>query len=116
MNAPRFRMRFTPARMTVGLLALAVSVGGVVAGVASAAPARIHDIQGKSHVSPMAGQEVTEVPGIVTAAKDNGFFMQDPEPDADTATSEAVFVFTKTAPTAKVGDDVRVNGSVTEFR
>ena len=42
--------------------------------------------------------------------------MQDPNPDADPATSEGIFVFTSSAPTALVGDSVRVNGRVQEFR
>jgi uncharacterized protein len=119
MNRPRLslRVRITPASVTVGALALAVSVGAVVSGVASAAaPARIHEIQGSAHVSPLAGQEVSKVPGVVTGVGERGYWMQDPQPDSDPATSEALFVFTDTAPTVKVGDNVEVNGSVTEFR
>ena len=37
-------------------------------------------------------------------------------PDANDATSEAIFVFTNVAPTVAVGDDVQVVGTVTEFR
>jgi uncharacterized protein len=119
MNRPRMslRVRITPASVTVGALALAVSVGAVVSGVASAAaPARIHEIQGSAHVSPLAGQEVSKVPGVVTGVGERGYWMQDPQPDSDPATSEALFVFTDTAPTVKVGENVEVNGSVTEFR
>jgi uncharacterized protein len=119
MNRPRLslRVRITPASVTVGALALAVSVGAVVSGVASAAaPARIHEIQGSAHVSPLAGQEVSKVPGVVTGVGERGYWMQDPQPDSDPATSEALFVFTDTAPTVKVGENVEVNGSVTEFR
>jgi predicted extracellular nuclease len=79
-------------------------------------PLRIHDIQGASHLSPRAGQGVANVSGIVTARRTNGFYMQDPLPDADPATSEAIFVFTSSAPTVSVGDAVRVNGTVSEFR
>ena len=39
-----------------------------------------------------------------------------PCPDANAATSEAIFVFTDAAPTVAVGDDVQVVGTVTEFR
>lgn len=119
MKRPRLslRVRITPASVTVGALALVVSVGAVVSGVASAAaPARIHEIQGKSHVSPLVGQQVKKVPGVVTAVGERGFFMQDPRPDDDPATSEALFVFTDTAPTVQVGDNVTVSGRVTEFR
>jgi predicted extracellular nuclease len=77
---------------------------------------RIREIQGAAHLSPFNGQAVGNVPGIVTARRNNGFWMQDPEPDADGATSEGVFVFTNSAPTVQVGDSVRVTGTVTEFR
>jgi len=77
---------------------------------------RIHDIQGRAHLSPMNGQSVNGVPGIVTGKKSNGFYMQDPNPDADVATSEGIFVFTSSAPSVAVGDSVKVTGSVQEFR
>ena len=54
--------------------------------------------------------------GIVTALRSNGFFLQDPAPDQDPATSEGLFVFTSTAPSVSIGDSVRVTGRVTEFR
>ena len=79
-------------------------------------PARIHDIQGAAHVSPLAGSHVIEVPGVVTAVASNRFFMQDPQPDADPETSEAIIVFTGSAPTVAVGDAVTVAGKVEEFR
>jgi predicted extracellular nuclease len=78
--------------------------------------ARIHDIQGAAHLSPRNGQAVSAVPGIVTAVRSNGFNLQDPVPDANPATSEAIFVFTSSAPTVSVGDAVQVNGTVSEFR
>jgi uncharacterized protein len=82
-----------------------------------AASARIRDIQGANHISPLVGQAVTNVPGIVTGKKGNGFYMQDPLPDNDPATSEGIFVFTSTAPSSvAIGDAVRVSGNVAEFR
>lgn len=85
--------------------------------VLPAAPSvRIRDIQGASHVSPLVGQSVFAVPGVVTAIRSNGFYIQDPQPDADVATSEGLFVFTSAAPTVAVGDSVLVNGTVAEFR
>ncbi|MDX2228739.1 MAG: cadherin-like domain-containing protein [Leptolyngbyaceae cyanobacterium bins.349] len=81
------------------------------------APAtRIRDIQGTSHRSPLVGQAVSGVAGIVTAVATNGFYLQDPNPDTDDRTSEGIFVFTSSAPTVAVGDSVRVNGTVSEFR
>jgi len=79
-------------------------------------PLRIHDIQGASHISPQNGNTLYHVPGIVTALRSNGFYMQDSAPDSSDATSEGIFVFTSSAPTAIVGDAVTVNGAVSEFR
>ena len=80
-------------------------------------PARIHDIQGRAHISPMSGQTVTAVPGIVTSVRSNGFTMQDPNADADPATSEAIFVFgASAAAQVHLGDSILVQGVVAEFR
>ncbi len=81
-------------------------------------PVAIHEIQGSAHLSPLDGQAVVEVPGIVTQRTSNGFWMQDPAPDANDATSEGIFVFTSSAPPvgAAVGASVTVDGTVDEFR
>jgi len=78
--------------------------------------AKIHDIQGAAHLSPLAGKLVGNVTGVVTAKSTNGFWFQDTQPDTDPATSEGVFVFTSSAPTVAVGDAVTVEGMVAEFR
>jgi predicted extracellular nuclease len=78
----------------------------------------ISAIQGSGIVTPFAGlQLVTE--GVVTAdlqSTKKGFYIQDPNPDADPATSEGMFVYSDsiTYPLA-VGDRVRVVGTVTEY-
>ncbi|MBI5302527.1 MAG: lamin tail domain-containing protein [Chloroflexi bacterium] len=77
---------------------------------------RIRDIQGSVHISPLNGTAVTNIPGIVTALRATGFYMQDDTPDANDATSEGIFVFTSSAPTVSVGASVLVNGTVTEYR
>ena len=79
---------------------------------------RIHDIQGRQHLSPYRGSFVVAVPGVVTARRFNGFYYQDPQPDSDVRTSEGIFVFTGAAPpaAAAVGAAVTVTGRVTEFR
>ncbi len=79
-------------------------------------PETIHQIQGAGHLSPYAGRPANGVEGIVTAETSSGFWMQDPTPDGDPATSEGILVYTRTAPTVAVGDDVTVDGSVSEFR
>lgn len=87
----------------------------------------IHDIQGKAHISPFVttvndnrtsyGAAVSNVPGIVTGVGSNGFFMQDPNPDNDPATSEGIFVFTGTTGSKpNVGDSILVSAAVAEFR
>ncbi|MFF2326107.1 MULTISPECIES: endonuclease/exonuclease/phosphatase family protein [unclassified Streptomyces] len=86
--------------------------------ISSDGPVRIHDIQGATRISPLAGQQVSDVPGIVTGVRSygsKGFWFQDPNPDADPATSEGVFVYTGSAPTVAVGDAVTVSGTVAEF-
>jgi predicted extracellular nuclease len=86
---------------------------------------RIHDIQGASHISPLLASAtgtaaVTNVPGIVTAIGSTGFYLQDPTPDNNDATSEGIFVFTgSTSPILSartVGEAVLVTGTVSEFR
>jgi predicted extracellular nuclease len=92
-------------------------------GTANACPSppvdvEINEIQGASHSSPLVGQAV-QTTGIVTALRfsgGNGFYLQDPSADADAETSEAIFVFTSSAPTVAVGDSVEVVGTVAEFR
>jgi hypothetical protein len=79
-------------------------------------PTKISEIQGRAHISPLAGERVSGVHGIVTARRSNGFYFQDPNPDGDPATSEGLFVFTSSAPSVAVGDEVRVGGTVSEFR
>lgn len=76
----------------------------------------IHDIQGNGASTPYSGQFVS-TSGIVTARKSNGFFLQNlaVNEDADPATSEALFVFTSSAPTVATGDAVAVLGTATEF-
>ncbi|WP_144561720.1 DUF6359 domain-containing protein [Bacillus mycoides] len=75
---------------------------------------RIHDIQGKSHVSPYDGKTVRNVEGVVTALDKYGFYMEDSQPDNDPATSEGIYVYKKDANVA-IGDLVQVDGEVEEF-
>lgn len=74
----------------------------------------IGQIQGAGHHSEYVGQPVATT-GIVTAVDSNGFYLQDPTGDGDARTSDAVFVFTGTAPAVAVGDGISVSGTVTEF-
>ena len=88
-------------------------------------PSSIMDIQGHGANSPYAGPNgalgaLVTTPdaahtNIVTAVAKNGFYMQDALGDGDATTSDAVFVFTSSAPAVQVGDSVSVSGQVQEF-
>lgn len=95
---------------TGSTVSLTVTDNDVVAG-----NIRINDIQGAAQTSPLAGQSVTNVPGVVTVVRSNSFYFQDPAPDTDEATSEGLLVFSSSAPGVSVGDSVLVSGTVTEF-
>ncbi|WP_030346987.1 endonuclease/exonuclease/phosphatase family protein [Streptomyces sp. NRRL S-1022] len=109
------------AALTVATVCSAAAVSQIVVlpTPAHADSVRVHDIQGTTRVSPFAGQKVTDVPGVVTATRtygsSKGFWLQDPTPDDNPATSEGVFVFTSSAPKVAVGDAVTVSGTVSEF-
>jgi hypothetical protein len=75
---------------------------------------KIYEIQGAGHATPYAGQPVVTT-GIVTGVVGNGFYLQDPTGDGNSATSDAIFVFTGSAPAVAVGDSVSVRGTPEEF-
>ena len=77
----------------------------------------IFAIQGSGAASPVVGSVVNTVDNIVTALAANGFFMQTPDARADASdqTSNGIFVFTGSAPTVHVGDQVDVRAAVQEF-
>ncbi|WP_171167943.1 endonuclease/exonuclease/phosphatase family protein [Streptomyces sp. I05A-00742] len=108
------------AALAAGLLTAPTADATGTSGTSGATGTRIHDIQGTTRLSPLAGKQVSEVPGVVTAIRSfgsaRGFWFQDPRPDGDDATSEAVFVYTgPTTPSVTVGDAVLVSGTVTEY-
>ncbi|MBR8641043.1 endonuclease/exonuclease/phosphatase [Streptomyces tuirus] len=115
-----------PSKSSARLAALTVAAACSAASTivlttpAHADAVRIHDIQGSTRTSPYAGRQVTDVTGIVTGIRtygsSRGFWIQDPNPDADPATSEGVFVFTGSTPKGvAVGDSVTVSGTVSEY-
>jgi predicted extracellular nuclease len=81
-----------------------------------ATQARIPQIQGTGHTSPIVGTTVA-TSGVVTGRANNGFWIQDPTGDGDPTSSDGIFVFTSSAPpaTAAVGAGVTVTGTVSEF-
>lgn len=74
----------------------------------------IYEIQGAAQTSPLVGDSVT-TSGIVTAVDSNGFYLQDSMGDGDIATSDAIFVFTSSTPDVSTGDELQVEGTVSEF-
>jgi hypothetical protein len=104
------------ARLVAGAIIALPLVALPLGPDAQAAAIRIRDVQGAGHRSPLNGKHVAGVAGIVTAVTGNGFWMQDPSPDKNDATSEGIFVFIRTRPTAVAGDSVKVGGAVSEFR
>jgi glycerophosphoryl diester phosphodiesterase len=74
----------------------------------------ISEIQGASQTSALVGQIVTTI-GIVTAVDSNGFYLQASTDDGNDATSEGIFVFTRSTPSVQVGDELQIEGTVTEF-
>jgi predicted extracellular nuclease len=104
------------AALAAGLLA--GSTASADTSAETAAGVRVHDIQGTTRISPLVGQQVTGVTGIVTGVRtfgSRGFWIQDPQADDNPATSEGLFVFTSSVPTVAVGDAVKVNGTVGEY-
>jgi predicted extracellular nuclease len=116
-GAKTLPVTITDALARTGSASIALSV--------SLPPLSIMQIQGHGAASPYAGPSGTlgalvTTPdaahtNIVTAVAKNGFYIQDPVGDGDITTSDAVFVFTSSAPSAHVGDAVSVSGQVQEF-
>ena len=97
--------------LTAGsLLASGPPVTTVVTGALS-----IHTIQGAGHFSSWDDQAVGPVPGVVTAVRSNGFYLQEPDPDGDLATAEGVFVYWPDVAGLQPGDLVLVDATVNEF-
>src|SRR6186997_1123531 len=87
------------------------------ASVGAVSSATIAQIQGRSHISPYKGKRVNGVRGVVTVIGPMGYWVQSQTPDDDAATSEGLFVLAdRAAVTVAVGDDLSMEGSVSEFR
>ncbi len=113
--------------IVVGELLATITDNDTVAAACGASATRISAIQGTGASSPLSGQGGVTVEGIVvgdyqgTAADSlRGFFVQEEDGDSDgnPATSEGLFVFDNGNPAysaIKVGDRVRITGTVSEF-
>jgi len=90
-------------------------ISATLAAAACAAPAAvpIPAIQARAASGALEGRlVVTE--GAVTRVDADGFFLQGPG-DADPATSDALFVYTRDAPPVRAGACLRVSGRVARF-
>ncbi len=74
----------------------------------------IGQVQGEGAATPLLDQQVT-VRGTVVGDVEgfSGFYLQDPDGDGNTATSDGVFVFSPVA--VDLGDTVAVRGAAQEF-
>jgi uncharacterized protein len=121
-------MRALP-RTSLAAFAVAALATTFAAPPASAAPAgpcdtppdrQIAEVQGSGDAPPLAGRTV-RVEGVVTgdfqsADQLGGFFLQDPTPDADPATSDGLFAYAReSVKDVKVGDRVLVTGRAIEY-
>jgi predicted extracellular nuclease len=92
---------------TITLLGLAQSVAATT----------VADINGNRYLSGLRDQNVTDVEGLVTAKSASGVYVRSTKPDRDAATSESIYVFSKTIGNGtKVGDIIRLGGRVEEYR
>ncbi len=89
-------------------------------GACGAAFTSIPTIQGSGTASPLVGNNLS-TEGVVVgdfqgANNLKGFYIQDPTGDANTASSDGIFVFDGNTPAVPVaiGDLVRVNGTISE--
>ena len=76
----------------------------------------ISQIQGITHRSPLEGNTIAKVTGVVTAVDGEGFYLQSLAPDDDERTSEAIYVDLEAYSNAKRGDQVLIeDGWVREW-
>ena len=110
------RMQRRPATFIL-IVILAISnllmPGAASAQVGDLTP--IYAIQGTAAASPHSGEQVNSY-GVVTGVTSQGFFLQDPAGDGDPLTSDGLYVYTRTPPSATAGACVIVrNALVDEF-
>lgn len=76
----------------------------------------INQVQGANHRSPYDGKVVNCLTGIVTAVDGGGFYLQAETPDADSSTSEGIYVDLLAFASVKVGDEVLISsGEIREY-
>ncbi|KAL4960531.1 endonuclease/exonuclease/phosphatase family protein [Aspergillus stella-maris] len=85
--------------------------------VLPAAAVTISEINGNAYLSPLKGEDVTDVEGLVTAIGESGFFIRSTSPDDDDATSDSIYVYGSSAVSqVTVGDIITLSATVSEYR
>lgn len=112
------RVRARPRRLVLAVVAV-LALFGAPATAVSADQVSIPEIHGSTFISPYEGEEVSGVPGIVTAVSDagsaRGFWLQDTAAH-DPRASSGLFVFTgRETPDVRPGDEVLVSGTVDDY-
>ncbi|KAG6836102.1 hypothetical protein H0H93_011329, partial [Arthromyces matolae] len=93
-------------------------LGFVTACISAASSTTVADIQGTSFKSPLNGQTVSNVTGVVTAKWSSGFFIAG-ETSTDVRASNGLSIYTTSTSTqakVQVGDLVSLSGKVAEYR
>lgn len=91
----------------------------MLAAAGSAAAVTIAEINGNRFISPLRGQNLTGIQGLVTAKGKDGFYLSSAaaDDDGDPATSEGIYVYGKAAVgSVQVGDLVSLDARVDEYR
>jgi predicted extracellular nuclease len=97
--------------------AVAAAVLAAAAAIDAVAAVTIAEINGNTFLSPLQGQNVSAVEGLVTAVGKNGVWLRSTSPDDDDSTSEGLYVYgSRTPGLVKVGDIITVDGRVVEYR
>lgn len=92
-------------------------LGAVLATAAAVSAITIAEINGDRFNSPLDGQSVKNVTGLVTAIDDKGVYLRSLQPDSNPATAESLFVFgSSVIDKVSVGDVVSIDGKVDKFR
>ncbi|KAK1772142.1 putative endonuclease [Phialemonium atrogriseum] len=96
---------------------VAVSLAAVASLRIAVAAVTIAEINGNKFLSPLAGQTLANITGLVTAKGPDGVWIRSTTPDDDARTSESIYVYSSTVGTnLKVGDIISLGAKVDEYR
>ncbi|CDO71685.1 hypothetical protein BN946_scf184915.g29 [Trametes cinnabarina] len=107
-----------PHLSTRTLVDIAASVALILHSAIVVRSVTVSDIQGPAYQSPLKGQTVSNLTGIVTAKSTTGFWIEGP-PSDDPRVSSGLSIFSETKSvlaSVSVGDLISLSGTVAEFR